>query len=71
MRLFILLVALLLATLASAQTKIHDVIYMKSGGTAFTMDVLKPAKPNKAAVIFIWATPRWLHQAVFARVMNA
>jgi len=26
--------------------------------------------PNKAAVIFMWATPRWLHQAVFSRVMN-
>jgi len=43
----------LLATLASAQTRTHDVIYMKSGGTAFTMDVLKPAKPNKAAVVFM------------------
>jgi acetyl esterase/lipase len=43
----------LLATLASAQTQTHDVIYMKAGGTAFTMDVLKPAKPNKAAVVFV------------------
>lgn len=42
-----------LATLASAQTRIQDVIYMKSGGAAFTMDVLKPAKPNKAAVVFM------------------
>jgi short-subunit dehydrogenase len=25
---------------------------------------------NKAAVIFMWASPRWLHQIVFARVMN-
>jgi acetyl esterase/lipase len=41
------------ATLASAQTHIRDVIYMKAGGTAFTMDVLTPAKPNKAAVIFV------------------
>ena len=43
----------LLATLASAQTRTHDVIYMKTGGMAFTMDVLKPAKPNKAAVVFM------------------
>ena len=43
----------LLATLASAQTRTEDVIYMKSGGAAFTMDVVKPAKPNKAAVIFM------------------
>ncbi len=42
-----------LATLASAQTRIQDVIYMKAGGTAFTMDVVKPAKPNKAAVVFM------------------
>jgi acetyl esterase/lipase len=42
-----------LATLASAQTRIKDVIYMKSGGAAFTMDVLKPVKPNKAAVVFM------------------
>lgn len=25
---------------------------------------------NKAAVAFVWGTPRWMHQAVFARVMN-
>src|SRR5476649_2837005 len=42
-----------LTTLASAQTRIQDVIYMKAGGAAFTMDVLKPTKPNKAAVVFM------------------
>jgi short-subunit dehydrogenase len=26
---------------------------------------------NKVMAMFIWATPRWLHQAAFARVMNA
>ena len=41
------------AGLASAQTRISDVIYMKAGGAAFTMDVVKPAKPNKAAVVFM------------------
>lgn len=30
-----------------------------------------PGWSNKAAVMFVWATPRWLHQAVFSRVMNA
>ena len=30
-----------------------------------------PGWANKAAVIFMWATPRWLHQAMFSRVMNA
>ncbi len=42
-----------LATLASAQTRTQDVIYMKTGGVALTMDVFKPAKPNKAAVVFM------------------
>ncbi len=42
-----------LATLAPAQTRTRDVIYLKTGGMAFTMDVLKPASPNKAAVVFV------------------
>lgn len=42
-----------LAVLASAQTRTHDVIYMRSEGSAFTMDVVTPAKPNKAAVVFM------------------
>lgn len=48
-----LLLLPVLAALASAQTRIRDVIYMKSGGAAFTLDVFEPAKPNKAAVIFM------------------
>ena len=51
-RLSIVLLAFL-ASLASAQAKTQDVVYMKAGGTAFTMDVLRPAKPNKAAVVFV------------------
>jgi acetyl esterase/lipase len=42
-----------LATLASAQSRVQDVVYMKSGGAAFTLDVVKPTKPNRAAVIFM------------------
>jgi hypothetical protein len=30
-----------------------------------------PGWANKAIMIFIWATPRFLHQAVFSRIMNA
>mgnify|MGYP001596305540 CR=1 FL=1 len=30
-----------------------------------------PGVANKAIVMFVWATPRWLHQAVFSRIMNA
>lgn len=41
------------ATLAAAQTRTSDVIYMKAGGAAFTMDVFKPAKPNGAAIVFM------------------
>ncbi len=29
-----------------------------------------PGWANKAFVIFIWATPRWLHQAIFSHIMN-
>jgi uncharacterized protein len=29
-----------------------------------------PGWLNKLAVIFMWATPRWLHQAAFSRTMN-
>jgi len=50
---FLIVILSLLAAFAPAQTRIHDVIYMKAGGTAFTMDVFKPAKPNKAAVVFM------------------
>jgi uncharacterized protein len=30
-----------------------------------------PGRGNKAVVFFTWATPRWLHQAITARVMGA
>jgi hypothetical protein len=30
-----------------------------------------PGWRNKALVFFTWATPRWLHQALTARVMGA
>jgi uncharacterized protein len=30
-----------------------------------------PGWANKASVIFMWATPRWLHQTIFSRIMNA
>jgi short-subunit dehydrogenase len=29
-----------------------------------------PGWANKAAAVFIWAAPRWLHQAIFSRIMN-
>lgn len=30
-----------------------------------------PGVANKLTVVFMWATPRWLHQAVLARIMAA
>jgi uncharacterized protein len=30
-----------------------------------------PGWANKAFVIFVWATPRWLHQPILSRIMNA
>ena len=30
-----------------------------------------PGLANKALVIFTWATPRWLHQAILSHAMNA
>ena len=38
---------------ALAQTRIQDVIYMKAGGTAFTIDVVKPKNANKAAIVYM------------------
>lgn len=49
----LLLLLPLLALLPAAETRVQDVIYLKSGGTAFTLDVCKPAKSNKAAVVFL------------------
>lgn len=73
-RLAVLLFSLL-ATLASAQSRIQDVIYMKSGGTAFTMDVVKPAKPNRAAVIFMvsggWVSDHGMIQSLGAGIEKA
>jgi acetyl esterase/lipase len=53
LKLLLLTLLPLLAPPASAQTRTRDVIYTKKGGAAFTMDVLQPAKPNKAAVVFL------------------
>jgi short-subunit dehydrogenase len=30
-----------------------------------------PGLANKAMVMFTWATPRWLHQAIFSRAVNS
>lgn len=45
-------VALFLLALAP-QSVDHDLIYLKQGGVAFTMDAFRPAKPNGIAVVSI------------------
>ncbi len=46
--------ALLAASaLSQAQTTVRDLIYLKSGGAAFTMDEYKPARPTGAAVLWL------------------
>lgn len=56
-------IAVGLVSVAKAQgavTRFSDVVYLKEGGAAFTMDVFKPEKSNGAAVFFIlsggWAS---------------
>ncbi len=41
------------AVVGYAQTHVRDLIYLKDGGTAFTMDVFRPAKPNGAGVVYM------------------
>lgn len=65
----------LLAILLSAQTRTQDVIYLKSGGSAFTLDVCRPAKPNKAAVVFLvsggWISDHAMIQSFGAGIEKA
>ena len=44
---------LLLSLVAQAPAVDHDLIYLKQGGAAFTMDAFRPARPNGKAVVFI------------------
>jgi acetyl esterase/lipase len=41
------------AVLSNAQERIKDVIYLKQGGAAFTLDVFKPKTPNGKAVVWL------------------
>ncbi|HWD39806.1 MAG TPA: alpha/beta hydrolase [Fimbriimonas sp.] len=41
------------ALLVQGQERISDVIYLKQGGCAFTMDVFKPKTPNHKAVVWM------------------
>lgn len=48
-----LLIVPFISAIAPSQTRTTDVIYLKSGGAAFTLDVVKPAKPNGAGVVLM------------------
>lgn len=42
-----------LAVVASAQTRVRDVIYLKQAGCAYTMDVFTPKTPNHKAIVWM------------------
>lgn len=73
-RRFALILAFLLSAIASAQETIRDVIYMKSGGAAFTMDVFKPKDPSGAAVIYLvsggWFSDHGMINPQFAKSLT-
>ncbi len=47
----LLVLAITGSALAQSFTRVSDVIYLKQGGAAFTLDVFKPKKPTGAAII--------------------
>jgi acetyl esterase/lipase len=64
--------AVLFASVASAQERLQDLIYMKQNGSAFTLDVFKPAKPNGTTVIWI-VSGGWFssHEAINPGIAQA
>jgi len=49
----------------------HQVLMPTRARQAITETIsVVPGLPNNPSAIFMWATPRRLHQAMFARVMN-
>ncbi len=48
-----LLVLPLANSAATAQSRLEGVPYHRSGGTVFTMDVVRPATPSRAAIVFV------------------
>jgi acetyl esterase/lipase len=74
LRPFAFIVLFALAASSLAQERIRDVIYAKSGGAAFTMDVFKPKTPNGAAVIFLvsggWFSVHENINPAFAEALN-
>jgi acetyl esterase/lipase len=53
MRIASAILLVLAVSVCQAQERIRDVIYLKQGGCAFTMDVFKPKTPSHKAVIWL------------------
>ena len=75
-KLLITLTVLMLAFGAAAQTNVEfqrteDVIYGRKFGTALTLDVFRPAKPNQAGIIFV-VSGGWFssHEAINTNVIR-
>lgn len=63
---------LLMTSICFGQERVRDVIYMKSGGAAFTYDVFKPATPNGTCLIWI-VSGGWYssHEGINAEMAGA
>jgi acetyl esterase/lipase len=74
-RRLVVIVALASAVLAHAQSRISDLIYMKSAGAAFTMDVFKPKTANGAVIMYLvsggWFSSHEGINPLFAAPLNA
>jgi len=72
MRRFIPILFALSATLASAQTRIKDVIYLKQGGCAYTLDVFTPKTSNHKAIVWM-VSGGWVssHDAISPELAGA
>jgi acetyl esterase/lipase len=71
-RRLLIVLALLSASFAHGQERLRDLIYHKQAGSAFTMDVFKPAKPNGSAIIWI-VSGGWFstHESINAELPKA
>ena len=53
MRKLLIASLVLVSGIAAAQSRIRDVIYLKQGGCAYTMDVFKPKTSNHKAIVWM------------------
>lgn len=69
-----LLVVLISTSVAQTAKRVEDVVYMKQGGAAFTLDVFQPEKPNGRTVVYLvsggWVSDHNNINAALAAGMN-